>query len=93
MRQPYLVVAVLVNLLLDYTQGLHIHVHAKLGLPLAVLPKYYAMTDAKRQKRRKTWAQRHEWNALSEGSNVDVDIGIPEWFSREFPHAEGARAA
>ena len=93
MRQPYLVVAVLVNLLLDYTQGLLIHVQTTLGQAPVPLPKYYAMTDAERQRRRKTWAQRHEWNALPEGSNTVVDIASPEWLSRTYPHAEGACAA
>jgi len=93
MRQPYLVVAVLVNLLLDYTLGLHIHVQTTLGQVPVALPKYYTMTDADRQKRRHTWAQRHEWNALPEGSKVNVDIGIPGWFHPNGHHIEGARAA
>ena len=79
MRQPFLVTAVLVNVLLDYTRALLIHVNTKTGPFPVPVPRYYAMTDAERQRRRKTWAQRMQWNALPVNSTVTVHIASSEW--------------
>lgn len=74
MQQPFLVPAVLVNMLLDYTRDLLIHIRVKTGPVPPSDPRYYARTDAERQRRRKTWAQRMLWNALPENSTVIADI-------------------
>ena len=79
MRQPFLVTAVLVSALLDCTRDLLIHICTEIGPFPVAAPRYYAMTDDERQRRRKTWTQRMQWNALPDDSTVTVDIASSEW--------------
>ncbi len=46
------------------------------------LPSYIALTPADRQHRRKTWAQRLEWNELPTAAEVTIEISGPPSITR-----------
>jgi len=46
--------------------------------PPPKLPPYLALTPARRQRRRKTWAQRRAWNALPAETRVSLTVRAPQ---------------
>ena len=78
MRKPFLVALTLMWAFMTAARNALIHVHVEVAPISPPPPDYYAMTDAKRQHRRKTWNERHAWNGLPPGSAVKVRIILPK---------------
>ncbi len=77
MRQPVLVASALRNAFRKAARGIEVVVEVTQPPPTATDVEYLALTAARRQRRRKTWDERLQWNGLSEQATVDIKLKAP----------------
>jgi len=68
--------------------GFHVRVDSP---PIPPCPPHLALTAAERQHRRKTWGERHRWNALDDDATVHIERYLPAGL--EMPETGTSRAA
>jgi hypothetical protein len=74
MSMPWLVAPELMRLSQQAMRGATVEVDVTSPPRPAKTPAYYATTNARRQRRRQTWSQRLQWNALPPNSHVSIHI-------------------
>ncbi|MGM0555869.1 MAG: hypothetical protein ACQEVA_05795 [Myxococcota bacterium] len=77
MRTPVLVASVLRNGFRQAAKELNVAVEVTKPPPDSPDAAYLALTNARRQRRRKTWEERIQWNGLPDQATVAVDIKAP----------------
>lgn len=77
MRQPVLVYSTFRNAFRKAARSLEVEVTKPPPDSSTRDAEYLAMTAARRQRRRKTWDERLQWNGLPEQANVTIDIKAP----------------
>ncbi|QDG49185.1 hypothetical protein FIV42_00980 [Persicimonas caeni] len=87
MRQPVLVASTFRNAFRKAARSLKVEVTKSPPDSSTRHVDYLAMTAARRQRRRKTWDERLQWNSLPQQANITIAIRAPLTAARLLPEA------
>lgn len=77
MREPVLVASAFRNAFRQAARGIMVEVEVSSPPPTCTAVEYLARTAARRQRRRKTWDERLQWNGLPEQATVNINLKVP----------------